>query len=133
MIWGVKEMVEGMPLLDRVEEFCDGCALGKQRRYSFPQVAGCSSSHNLDLVHAYLWTDQAKDSRGKNYFLLIVDDHSCYMWVEFLATKDEAFKCFKRVKALVESKSSSRLKAFCSDYGGSSTPLSFKNFIMSMS
>jgi len=28
---GMKGMVEGMPLLDRVEEFCDGCALGKQR------------------------------------------------------------------------------------------------------
>ena len=27
---GQKGMVEGLPLLDRVEEFCDGCALGKQ-------------------------------------------------------------------------------------------------------
>jgi hypothetical protein len=52
--FGVKKMVEGMPLLDRVEQFCDGWALGNQRRYSFPQVAGCSSSHNLDLVHVDL-------------------------------------------------------------------------------
>jgi hypothetical protein len=29
---GTKEMVEGMPILDRVEEFCDGCALDKQQR-----------------------------------------------------------------------------------------------------
>jgi hypothetical protein len=26
---GQKGMVEGLPLLDRVEEFCDGCVLGK--------------------------------------------------------------------------------------------------------
>jgi hypothetical protein len=32
---------------------------------------------------------------GKNYFLLIVDDHNRFMWVEFFATKDEVFKCFK--------------------------------------
>ena len=36
---GVKDMVDGMPLIDRIKEFCDGCALGKQQRHPFPQVA----------------------------------------------------------------------------------------------
>jgi hypothetical protein len=35
---GTKEMLEGMLLLDRVEEFCDGCVVGKQQRCPFPQV-----------------------------------------------------------------------------------------------
>nr|XP_045084396.1 uncharacterized protein LOC123493968 [Aegilops tauschii subsp. strangulata] len=30
-----KEMVRGMPVIDRVEEYCDGCALGKQHRAPF--------------------------------------------------------------------------------------------------
>lgn len=32
---GEKGMMEGMLVIDRVEEFCDGCALGKQHRQPF--------------------------------------------------------------------------------------------------
>ena len=31
-----KELVWGMPVIDRVEEYCDGCTLGKQHRVPFP-------------------------------------------------------------------------------------------------
>jgi hypothetical protein len=93
---GTKEMVEGMPLLDRVEEFCDGCVLGKQQRRPFPQVASYHGNNPLDLCHADLCGKISPRMIGsKNYFLSIVDDHSRFMWVEFLATKDEAFKCFR--------------------------------------
>jgi hypothetical protein len=74
---GTKEMVEGMPILDRVEEFCDGYALGKQQRRSFPQVANYRGSNPLDLFHADLCGKiSPRTIGGKNYFLLIVDDHS---------------------------------------------------------
>jgi hypothetical protein len=33
---GTKEMVEGLPLIRKVEQVCDGCALGKQHRTPFP-------------------------------------------------------------------------------------------------
>ena len=49
---GTKGMVEGLPQLDRVEQFCDGCALGKQHRFPFPQVASYRAEKPLDLVHA---------------------------------------------------------------------------------
>lgn len=116
---GMKGMVEGMPLLDQVEEFCDGCALGKQQRHPFPQVANYRASKPLDLVHTDLCGQiRPKTPGGKNYFLLIVDDYSRYMWVELLTTKDEAFKCFKRVKALAETERGGKLRAFHSDRGG---------------
>jgi hypothetical protein len=57
----------------------------------------------MDLFHADLCGQiKPKTIRGMNYFMLIVDDHNHYMWAEFLSTKDEAFMCFKCVKALVE-------------------------------
>jgi hypothetical protein len=31
-----KDMVRGMPVIDRVIEYCDGCTLGKQHRAPFP-------------------------------------------------------------------------------------------------
>lgn len=51
---GAKGMVEGLPLVSRVEEFCDGCALGKQQRCPFPQVADYHANKPLDLVHTYI-------------------------------------------------------------------------------
>ena len=33
---GAREMVEGIPLIRRAEQVCDGCALGKQHRTPFP-------------------------------------------------------------------------------------------------
>jgi hypothetical protein len=40
---GVKGMVEGIPLLDRVEEVCDGSALGKHQATPIPSVGELSS------------------------------------------------------------------------------------------
>jgi len=37
--------------------------------------------------------------------------------VELLVTKDEAFKCFKRVKAFAETEHGGRLRAFRRDRG----------------
>jgi transposase InsO family protein len=92
-------------------------------------VAGCSCSHNLDLVHADLCGQiKLKTLGGKSYFQFIVDDYSRYMWVEFLATKDEAFKCFKKVKALAETESSTKLRAFWSDHGGQFNSIEFQEF-----
>jgi hypothetical protein len=51
---GVKKMVEGMPLIDRVEEFCEVCALGKQHRQPFPQVANYRADKKMDLFHTDL-------------------------------------------------------------------------------
>ena len=41
---GVKEMVEGLPLIRKVEQVCDGCALGKQHRTPFPQASAWRAS-----------------------------------------------------------------------------------------
>ena len=65
---------------------------------------------------------------GKSYFLLLVDDYSRYMWVEFLTTKDEAFKCFKKVKVLAETEGRCRLRAFRSDRGGEFNSIEFKEY-----
>jgi transposase InsO family protein len=69
-----------------------------------------------------------KHQGGKSFFLLIVDDYSRYMWVELLATKDEAFRCFKRVKALAETERSGKLRTFCSDRGGEFNSIEFKEY-----
>jgi hypothetical protein len=50
------------------------------------------------------------------------------MWVEFLARKDEAFKCFKKVKALAKTESSTKLRAFWPNRGGEFNCIEFQEF-----
>ena len=116
---GKKHLVEGMPVVDRVERVCDGCTLGKQHRTPFPKQSAFRAKKGLDLFHADL-CGQVKPSTagGKNYFLLVVDDFSRNMWVELLRTKDEALVCLKRIKERAEVDREGRLQALGTDRGG---------------
>lgn len=51
---GRKQMVAGMPLVDSVEQVCDGCTLGKQHCKPFPQSSSFRATQGLELVHADL-------------------------------------------------------------------------------
>ena len=112
-------MVEGIPLIRRAEQVCDGYALGKQHRTPFPQASTYHATEGLELVHGDLCghiTPPTPD--GKLFFLLIVDDHNRYMWLELLASKDEALLYFKKFKTAAEMESGHRLQAFRMDHGG---------------
>jgi hypothetical protein len=54
---------------------------------------------------------------GCSYFLRVVDDHSRYMWVEMLKTKDQALEYFKKIKLRAELESDGKLKALRTDRG----------------
>lgn len=64
---GVKEMVEGLPLIRRVEQVCDGCALGKQHRTPFPQASTWRASQRLELVHTDLCGHITPPTPGGNH------------------------------------------------------------------
>jgi hypothetical protein len=40
----------------------------------------------------------SSDPRGNAYFLLLVDDHSHFMWVTMLASKDRAAEAIRKFK-----------------------------------
>jgi len=114
-----KEMVEGMPIVDQVEQVCDGCTLGKQHRKPFPQQSQFRANQGLELVHADLCGKISPPTPGgRQYFLLVVDDHSRYMWVELLKTKDEALGYFKKIKQQAELEKGMKLKLLRTDRGG---------------
>jgi transposase InsO family protein len=116
---GAKEMVDGMPSISRVEQVCEGCVIGKQHRTPFPRASPYRAQRGLELVHGDLCGPITPATLGGNkYFLLIVDDHSRYMWVETIRTKDEALRFIKRIRALAENESGLRLCAIRTDRGG---------------
>jgi hypothetical protein len=103
----------------RIEKNCDGCVLGKQHRKPFPQMSSFKAEKGLDLVHADLCGQITPRSiGGASYFLLVVDDHSRYMWIEMLKSKDQALDSFKKIVARAKNESGGKLKALRTDRGG---------------
>jgi len=124
-----KQMVEGLPTVTRVEKICNGCVLGKQHRAPFPKVSSFRAGKCLELVHADLCGHiTPKIVGGASYFLLVVDDHSRYMWVEMLKSKDQALDCFKKIKMRAENETDAKLKALRTDRGGEFTSNMFSVF-----
>uniref|UniRef100_A0ACD5TR82 Uncharacterized protein n=1 Tax=Avena sativa TaxID=4498 RepID=A0ACD5TR82_AVESA len=124
-----KQMTRGLPRIDHIGEYCDGCLLGKKHRVPFPQATSYRAKGALELVHTDLCGPISPPTPGgRNYFLLIVDDHSRYMWIEVLRTKSKAFSFFKKVKAAAETRSGCKLLAFRSDRGGEFNSTEFVSY-----
>jgi hypothetical protein len=88
-------MVKGLPQINRVDQVCDSCLVGKQKHATFPSVAKLHVEEKLELVHGDLCGPVTPATPGgKRYFFLFVNDVSHYMWLVLLAMKDEALAAF---------------------------------------
>jgi transposase InsO family protein len=113
------ELVDGMPMIDQVDQICDGCMIAKQKRLSFPVQAKYRAQTQLELWHGDLCGPISPITPGgKQYFLLLVDDFSRYMWIVLLHSKDEAFGAIKKVQSAAELEKGLKLKAIRTDRGG---------------
>eukprot|EP00253_Pinus_taeda_P029009 PITA_29009 len=97
-----KEMVKGLPLIEKPDNLCEGCILGKQHRESFPS--------------------------GNQYFLTFIDDFTRKTWIYFLKNKNEVFEKFRNFKALVENQSGLHIKILKTDRGGEYISKEFLRF-----
>ena len=113
-----KNMVVGLPQINREDKVCEGCIYGKMHRLPFPKTTWRAKAP-LELVHADICGPTRTTSiGGKRYFLLFVDDHTRMMWVFFLEQKSEAFSKFLQFKAAVEKESGHEIKTLRTDRGG---------------
>ena len=46
-----QSMVRGLPSVDHVNQLCDSCLVGKQKRTPFPQQSAYCANDHLELVH----------------------------------------------------------------------------------
>ncbi|BBN09932.1 hypothetical protein MPTK1_4g23840 [Marchantia polymorpha subsp. ruderalis] len=122
-------LVRGLPPIEHVEQVCDACLAGKQRRAPFPQVAKYLVTETLELVHADLCGPISPATLGgKKFFLLMVDDHSRFMWVVLLASKDGAAASIQRFKATAELESKHPLRTFRTYRGAEFTSIALGEF-----
>ena len=89
------QMVHGLPKVDECKQVCEGCALGKHHRSSFPRFKSWRASYPIQLVHSNICGPMQTKSMGMNsYFLTFIDDYSRMCCIYFLKIKDQAFNCF---------------------------------------
>ena len=113
-----KNMVKGLPNIDKIDKVCEGCIYGKMHRLPFPKNAWRAKAP-LELVHSdILGPTRTPSLGGKRYFLLFVDDYTRMMWIYILEKKSEAFSVFLKFQALVERQSGSPIKTLRTDRGG---------------
>jgi hypothetical protein len=114
-----------------VEQFCDVCVLMKQRRLPFPHQASFRAKERLELVHGDLCGPVTPATPGgRRYFLLLVDDHSRYMWVMVmvLGSKGEAADAIRRMQAAKEAECGRKLRVLRTDNGGEFTAAEFASY-----
>jgi hypothetical protein len=122
-------MVRGLPCFYHVEQFCDVNVLIKQRRLPFPQQSSFRAKERLELVHGDLCGPVTPATPGgRRYFLLLVDDLSCYMWVMVLGSKGEAANAIRRVQVAAEAECGRKLCVLRTDNGGEFTATEFTSY-----
>ena len=55
---------------------------------------------------------------GYVYYVSFIDDFSRMAWIYFMKNKDEVFRKFKELKAVIENHTENKIKIFQSDNGG---------------
>nr|GEU99540.1 hypothetical protein [Tanacetum cinerariifolium] len=91
------DLVSGLPKFKyHKEHLCPSCEQGKRKRASHPPKPVPYSRQRLHLLLMDLCGPmRIANINGKRYVLVIVDDYSCYTWVHFLRSKDEAPEVIK--------------------------------------
>jgi hypothetical protein len=128
-----KDMVKGLPLIEKLERICDGCIFGKQHRESFPVGKSYREKTPLEIVHLdNCGPMQTPSIGGSTYFLTFIDDFSRKTWIYFLKHKSDALGCFQKFKSLVEKQSGYYIKCLRTDKGGEYISREFQNFVKFM-
>ncbi|GJU74660.1 retrovirus-related pol polyprotein from transposon TNT 1-94 [Tanacetum coccineum] len=86
------DIVTGLPKFKyHKEHLCPSCEQGKRKMASHPPKPVLNSKQRLHLLHMDLCGPmRIANINGKRYVLVIMYDNSCYTWVLFLRSKDEA-------------------------------------------
>jgi hypothetical protein len=114
-----KDMVKGLPLIQKLERICEGCIFDKHYRESFPVGKSYREKYPMEIVHLDICGPMKTPSLGGNiYFLTFIDGFSRKIWIYFLNHKSVTLGCFQQFKSLVEKHSGYYIKCLRTDRQG---------------
>ena len=65
---------------------CHSCFLGKHVKLSFVSSHSCTIMP-FDIIHNDIWTSPILSSSGHQYYVLLLDDYSNFLWTFSLSKK----------------------------------------------
>ncbi|KAJ4718835.1 Retrovirus-related Pol polyprotein from transposon TNT 1-94 [Melia azedarach] len=116
------EKVVKLPLLVRnskgsLNKACEVCFRAKHPRDKFP-LSDNKATIIFEKIHCDLWGSYKHSSScGARYFLTLVDDFSCAVWVYLLVDKTEVFRMLMSFIAIIERQFFQNIKVVQSDNG----------------
>jgi hypothetical protein len=123
---GREEMVHGLPVVDHVDQVCSSCLVGMQCPTQFPHQAEYQVEDPMELVHGDLCGPIAPVTPTRSrYFILLIDDCSCYMWLRTLRSKDQVADMIKLYQQVAKGETGRKLRAFRIDHHGEFTSTEF--------
>lgn len=121
----------GFKIVDHAKrpgEGCGGCQTGKGHAASHPESSRPRATEIMERIHMDLVGPINPASvGGSRYFLLIRDEFSTYLFVEFLQSKAEVANILKRFVDKISTMTQARVKIMRSDQGSE-----FKNSAVQM-
>jgi hypothetical protein len=79
----------------RTYDLCHACQLGRHIRLPFLS-SNTRTDNNFDLIHCDLWTSPVVIVSGYKYYLVILDDHSHFVWTFSLRVKSDIFSILSK-------------------------------------
>lgn len=115
---------------DTIDQFCEGCVIGKQTRKSYASVEKTSIFGPGEKVHSDVCGPiNIESPSGSRYFLVFKDECTSYRKVYFLRHKSQVFEKFKEFEAFVARQLGSSIKVLRSDNGTEYTCDNLRNFV----
>ncbi|KAK1619346.1 hypothetical protein QYE76_024863 [Lolium multiflorum] len=115
-------MDHGLPCVDHVDKLCDEGVVEKLRSAPYPRETAFEASEALELVHGDICGPISPATpSGNEYFMLVVDDLSQYMWIVLLKSKDQGLQAIEKIKEAGEVKARAK-KSLRIDRGGELKP-----------
>ncbi|HEV7736248.1 MAG TPA: reverse transcriptase domain-containing protein, partial [Chlamydiales bacterium] len=109
---------------------CEGCLLGKSTRRSYTSSL-TRSTEPFQLIHMDLCGPmQTRSIEGHDYFMILVDDYTRFLWVKFILRKDEAFENYRNFANVVSTSFERKIKSIRSDRGGEFLSEVFNQFLL---
>ncbi|KAL4367130.1 hypothetical protein GQ457_05G027260 [Hibiscus cannabinus] len=83
-----QNLVDGLPMIRRIDAVCESCVVGKQHRDPFSKTSNMRASKLAELIHADVCGPmQTLSLNNSRYFVVFVDDFSRMTWVYFVKDK----------------------------------------------
>jgi hypothetical protein len=95
---------------------------------AFPDQVAWRGEHGLELVHGDLCGPIAPATPSGNSYFLLLDDHSRYMWISTLVSKNQVVVAIMEFQARAEGESGHKLSMLCTDRGGEFTSKQFAEY-----